>query len=156
MSQDLRHYTFPHGAIDTLLGSMDPLMPLARDHFIGCDISPCLFELLCRIRGMEQTLEDFALQPEIADDLLERAAVFEIALAEAACSRYALDWLWTGDDVAGQHSLMISPRQWRRFIAPRLARIVAVGKARGLPVAYHCCGAVRPVIEDLISWEWTC
>jgi len=32
-----------------------------------------------------------------------------------------------------------------------LARIVAVGKNHGLPVAYHCCGAVRPIIEDLIS-----
>jgi uroporphyrinogen decarboxylase len=148
---DLRQYTFPHRAIDTLLGSMDALMPHAREYFIGCDISPCLFELLCRIRGMEQTLEDFALQPELADDLLERAAVFEIALAEAACSRYALDWLWTGDDVAGQQSLMISPQQWRGLVAPRLARIVAVGKAHGLPVAYHCCGAVRPIIEDLIS-----
>jgi len=147
----LRQYAFPHHAIDPLLGSMDPLMPFAREYFIGCDISPCLFELLCRIRGMEQTLEDFALQPGLAGDLLERAAVFEIALAEAACTRYPLDWLWTGDDVAGQHSLMISPRQWREFVAPRLARIVAVGKTRGLPVAYHCCGAVRPIIEDLIS-----
>jgi uroporphyrinogen decarboxylase len=147
----LRQYTFPHHAIDTLLRSMDALMPHAREYFIGCDVSPCLFELLCRIRGMEQTLEDFALQPELAGDLLERAAGFEIALAEAACKRYSLDWLWTGDDVAGQQSLMISPRQWRGLVAPRLARIVAVGKAHGLPVAYHCCGAVRPIIEDLIS-----
>ena len=147
----LQQYTFPHHAIETLLGSMNPLIPMARDYFIGCDVSPCLFELLCRIRGMERTLEDFALQPDVAGDLLERAAEFEIALAEAACARYPLDWLWTGDDVAGQHSLMISPRQWRTFIAPHLARIVAVGKAHGLPVAYHCCGAVRPIIEDLIS-----
>ena len=147
----LQQYTFPHHAIETLLGSMNPLIPMAQEYFIGCDVSPCLFELLCRIRGMERTLEDFALQPDVAGDLLERAAEFEIALAEAACARYPLDWLWTGDDVAGQHSLMISPRQWRTFIAPHLARIVAVGKAHGLPVAYHCCGAVRPIIEDLIS-----
>ena len=26
-----------------------------------------------------------------------------------------------------------------------------VGKKRGLPVAYHCCGAVRPIIPDLIE-----
>jgi uroporphyrinogen decarboxylase len=147
----LRQYAFPHHAIETLLGSMNPLIPLAREYFIGCDVSPCLFELLCRIRGMERTLEDFALQPAVAGDLLERAAEFEIALAEAACARYPLDWLWTGDDVAGQNSLMVSPRHWRTFIAPHLARIVAVGKNHGLPVAYHCCGAVRPIIEDLIS-----
>jgi uroporphyrinogen decarboxylase len=147
----LDEYAFPHHAIGTLMGSMDPLVIMAREYFIGCDVSPCCFELLCRIRGMERTLEDFALQPGIAAGLLERAARFEIALAEEACARYPLDWLWTGDDVAGQHSLMISPRQWRALVAPPLARIVAVGKARGLPVAYHCCGAVRPIIEDLIT-----
>jgi uroporphyrinogen decarboxylase len=32
-----------------------------------------------------------------------------------------------------------------------LARVFAVGKSHGLPVAYHCCGALRPIIGDLIE-----
>ncbi len=47
--------------------------------------------------------------------------------------------------------MMMSPQAWREQIKPHLARIFAVGKAHGLPVAYHCCGALRPIIPDLIE-----
>ena len=45
----------------------------------------------------------------------------------------------------------MSPRQWRTIIKPQLARIVDVGIRHRLPVAYHCCGAVRDIIPDLID-----
>ncbi len=37
------------------------------------------------------------------------------------------------------------------MIKPLLAEIFAVPKPRGILVAYHCCGAVRPIIQDLID-----
>lgn len=144
-------YRFPFEAIPRLVSLLDPLRRFAGEWFIGCDISPCLFELLCRIRGMEQSIEDLALLPDVTSQLLERAADFEIALAEAACATMPLDWLWTGDDVAGQECLIMSPRQWRSMIKPHLARIVNVGLLHHLPVAYHCCGAMRDIIPDLIE-----
>ena len=42
-------------------------------------------------------------------------------------------------------------RCWRALVKPHLARVVRVGAERGLPVAYHCCGALRPIIPDLIE-----
>jgi uroporphyrinogen decarboxylase len=146
----VRRYAFPHECIPTLLRNMEPLLE-QRDVFVGCDISPCLFEMACRIRGMEQAILDLAENPGLAEDLLEKAALFACALAEAACTRYRLDWLWTGDDVAGQQNLMMSPTTWRKLIGPRLARIAGIGKSHGLPVAYHCCGAMRTIIPDLIA-----
>ena len=80
-----------------------------------------------------------------------RCADFSVQLSEPACDRIPLDWLWAGDDVAAQQGMMMSPRAWRELIKPELARIFAVGKQRGLPVAYHCCGALRPIIPDLIE-----
>jgi uroporphyrinogen-III decarboxylase len=35
--------------------------------------------------------------------------------------------------------------------SPRWHASFAVGKAHGLPVAYHCCGGLRPIIGDLIE-----
>jgi uroporphyrinogen decarboxylase len=46
---------------------------------------------------------------------------------------------------------MLSPRSWRSLIKPHLARVFAVGRAHALPVAFHCCGAMRPLIPDLIE-----
>jgi uroporphyrinogen decarboxylase len=74
-----------------------------------------------------------------------------VYLSELACDRFPLDWLWTGDDVASQQALLMSPKTWRAMIKPELARVFAVGKSRGLPVAYHCCGALHPIIGDLIE-----
>jgi uroporphyrinogen decarboxylase len=104
-----------------------------------------------RLRGMTDALTDMAADPGLAREMFRRCADFSVQLAEAACDRMPLDWLWAGDDVAAQQGMMMSPRAWREQIKPELARIFAVGKQRGLPVAYHCCGALRPIIGDLIE-----
>jgi uroporphyrinogen decarboxylase len=130
---------------------MDMVIATGRGAFIGCDVSPCLLELLFRLRGMEEALFDLAAEPDLSGWLLDRAADFGVILGETACERFPLDWLWTGDDVGGQRGMILSPARWREMIAPRLRRIVAVGKGRGLPVAYHSCGAIRPIIPDLIE-----
>jgi len=148
---DVEGYSFPYNAIPALLHNLETLRPYAGQWFIGCDISPCLFELLCRVRGMEEAIEDLALHPAGAAGFFRNAADFSIALGDAACSAIALDWFWTGDDVAGQGCLIMSPRQWRTMIKPQLARIVDVGIRHRLPVAYHCCGAMRDIIPDLIE-----
>jgi uroporphyrinogen decarboxylase len=147
----VRQYRFPHERIQDFLKNMEPVLRSRGEFFLGCDVSPTLFEVVCRIRGMEQAILDLVENPALAEDLLEKAAVFACALAEAACTELPLDWLWTGDDVAGQESLMMSPSIWRELIGPRLARIAAVGKRHHLPVAYHCCGAMRSIIPDLIG-----
>jgi uroporphyrinogen decarboxylase len=150
-AEETRRYQFPLHRINTLVGGMEQVMEGAMEYFIGCDVSPCLFEMICRLRGMEQAMIDIAEQPDLADHLLEKATEFSCALSEEACRRYKPDWLWTGDDVAGQQALMISPSVWRSLVRPRLARIVQVGKQYKIPVAYHCCGALRPIIPDLIA-----
>ena len=45
-------------------------------------------------------------------------------LAERACRDMPLDWLWTGDDVAGQTGMILSPEAWRDLIKP-LRRVPA-------------------------------
>jgi uroporphyrinogen decarboxylase len=107
--------------------------------------------LLFRVRGMEDALFDLAAAPDTANMLLGKAADFSVHLAREACTRFTLDWLWTGDDVGGQESMMLSPNRWRESLRPHLARIFAVGKEHHLPVAYHSCGAIRPIIPDLID-----
>ena len=150
-SEAIRRYTFPYHRIDALMSNMEPVLASRGDRFIGCDISPCLLELLFRIRGMENAFLDLVADGEQSALLLDRAAEFAIRLGKEACERYPLDWLWTGDDVGGQQSMMLSPARWREMIAPRLAAIFRVGIERKIPVAYHSCGAIRPIIPDLIA-----
>jgi len=144
-------YRFPIEKVDFLLGRMKPLIKRGEEYFLGCDVSPCAFEMYWRLRGLEETLIDIAARPQLARTMMERCAGFALLLAERACREMPLDWLWAGDDVAGQNGMILSPEAWRELIKPLLADIFAVGKRAGLWVAYHCCGALRPIIPDLIE-----
>ncbi len=144
-------YRFPAQHLEALLCRMDAVAGRGSEFFTGCDVSPCVFEMYWRLRGMEDAMLDMAADPDLACEMFRRCADFAIALGEAACERYALDWYWTGDDVAGQRGMMMSPATWRTQIKPHLERVFAVGKRYNLPVAYHCCGALRPIIADLIE-----
>lgn len=149
--EEMLAYRFPEHAREKLLALMKPILEDRHDFFIGCDVSPCVYEMYWRLRGIEGALLDMADEPDLAREMFRRCADFAIWLGEQACDRFQLDWYWTGDDVAAQRSMIMSPRSWRALIKPELARVFAVGTSRGLPVAFHCCGALRPIIPDLID-----
>jgi uroporphyrinogen decarboxylase len=149
--EEIYRYRFPVDHLEDLLKPMQPVQAESGSCFTGCDVSPCAFEMYWRLRGMENTMLDLISEPELARYLLKGCVDFSITLAEQVIQRFTLDWLWTGDDVASQQSLMISPKTWRALIKPELARIFAVAKEHKLWLAYHCCGAMRPIIPDLIE-----
>ena len=144
-------YAFPEDRMDFLLGLMRPVLEQKERFFIGCDVSPCVFEMYWRLRGLENAILDMAADPELTAAMFAKCARFALDLSTRACAEMPLDWLWCGDDVAGQHSMIMDPVQWREVIKPLMAGIFAAGKERGMWVANHCCGALRPIIPDLIE-----
>ncbi|MGA2547162.1 MAG: uroporphyrinogen decarboxylase family protein [Rectinemataceae bacterium] len=144
-------HAFPEDRIDFLLGLMRPVLEEKEGFFIGCDVSPCVFEMYWRLRGMENALIDMAGDPELTRAMFAKCAHFALELSRRACAEMPLDWLWCGDDVAGQDSMIMSPGLWRDMIKPLMAELFAAAKERHLWVAHHCCGALRPIIPDLIE-----
>jgi uroporphyrinogen decarboxylase len=149
--EEVLAYQFPYDKAEGLLSHMEPLLAEAEAYFIGCDVSPCVFEMYWRLRSMEPTLAEMAGDPELTQIMFGRCADFAVEMSRLACDRFPLDWLWAGDDVAAQTGLMMSPTAWRRFVKPELGRVFEIGKQHGLWVAYHCCGALRPIIGDLVE-----
>ena len=149
--EDALRYQFPTEHLEELIALMLPVVANQNRYFRGCDVSPCVYEMYWRLRGIEMALLDMVEAPDFASEMLGRCADFSAELSRVAVDRYQLDWLWTGDDVSSQLSMLMRPDTWRKLIKPHLARVTAVGKAKGLWVAYHCCGALRPIIPDLIE-----
>lgn len=149
--RQLLGYEYPFDRIEPLVDLMKPVMEFKDHYFVGCDVSPCVFEMYWRLRGMEKTLLEMTLNRDLTLEMFRRAAEFSVALSETACERFELDWLWLGDDAAGQQSMLMSPETWRRMIKPLLKQNADVGKRYGLYVAFHSCGAIRPIIGDLIE-----
>ncbi|NOZ24430.1 MAG: hypothetical protein GXP25_25410, partial [Planctomycetes bacterium] len=105
------------------------------------------------LRGVEQILVDFVMNPDIAEYLFARIAEFYLEYArrtfEAAGD--GIDIFFTGDDFGTQNGLFVSPDMWREFLMPGFRAFVELGKKHGCRVAHHTCGSVKQIIGDMID-----
>ncbi len=111
--------------------------------------------MLCtamHLTGMVEFLEMMADRPAAAEAILEHLCCFFYRYSERYFEAAAgvLDVFFMGDDFGIQTGPMISPVMFRRFLLPRLERLYSLAQRHGLPVMMHSCGAIRPLIADMI------
>ncbi len=103
---------------------------------------------------MDNFLAMLAGEPQRAHRFLD--ALLEIHLRNLerflqAVGPY-IDVIAFGDDLGAQNSPQISPRMYREFFKPRHGAMWARAKELAdVKVMLHCCGAVRPLLPDLID-----
>jgi uroporphyrinogen decarboxylase len=124
-----------------------------RDEYwvVGVTVTT-MFETAWALRGYEQTLTDFVLNPDFVERLLDIPFRYHLAAARKLVE-LGVDMIWIGDDVGAQRRMLISPATWRRFFKPRLASFISTLKAirPDLKIAYHSDGNIYPIIPDLID-----
>src|SRR5512143_289843 len=112
-----------------------------------------LFTRPCILRNMENVLVDMIEHPEMAHFLFEKFTAFYVEditrALEATCGGFDLYCEWS--DYGTQRALLISVPMFREFIVPYLKRLVDVCHASGVKFMAHSCGAIRPVIPELIA-----
>lgn len=111
-----------------------------------------IFETAWALRGYEQMLIDLALNPDLAERILDIPYHYHLTAAKKLVE-LGVDMIWTGDDVGAQHQMLISPQTWRRFLKPRMATFIATLKGinPAVKIAYHSDGHIEPIIPDLIE-----
>jgi uroporphyrinogen decarboxylase len=62
-----------------------------------------------------------------------------------------IDLLRIADDIGTQQGLMFSPQVFREMFAPRITRIIDMAHSHGVKVMFHSCGAIVPLIDDIIA-----
>ncbi len=116
---------------------------------LGASYEP--FFLYCRLRGMEQALEDLVLNPEIVDATMER--IYEIHAGIVRRSLEAapglIDLIYVAEDLGTQESLLMSPKTFRRFIKPWLAKMAELAHSYGAKTFHHDDGAIFQLLPDL-------
>ena len=112
-----------------------------------------VFEIAHFMRGMDRLMLDLTLNPEFANCLMDHIMECLLTLVrrtlEAGKGEYAI--YEYNDDVASQRALLMSPTMWRELIKPRMAQVCKLIHQHGAKVRYHSCGAVYPIIPDLIE-----
>ncbi len=105
------------------------------------------------LRGIDQLLMDMAVQPQLAHWLMDRFTSFYLFFFDRmlTAAQGRIDMLRAADDLGTQRGLFFSPQMFRTFIKPRLAKLVDMTHSHGVKFLFHSCGAIRPLIEDLIE-----
>jgi uroporphyrinogen decarboxylase len=106
------------------------------------------------IRGLTELLMDLAANPDIADYLAARTAEWEAAWFTRVLKEIGdlIDIAQVGDDLGTSQGLIFSRTMYLKFYKERERSIIdAIKKASKAHIYFHCCGAVREVIPDLID-----
>jgi len=113
-----------------------------------------IMEMAAWTRGFDNYFADFGNNDKLLTYLMEKVmelkmAYWEIALREVG--DYA-DVVGEADDFAGQFRMLISPTMYRRIVKPLHKELFDFIHARTkAKLFFHSCGAIRPVIGDLIE-----
>ncbi len=111
-----------------------------------------IFETAWALRGLERLLMDLAINPQLAERILDIPYLYHLEVAKKLTC-LGVDMIWLGDDVGTQKGMLIAPDMWRHFLKPRMKNLVAKIKEinPAVKVAYHCDGKIFDIIEDLIE-----
>ena len=112
-----------------------------------------LFERAWYLRGLENFLVDMMLEKRWVHRYMERVLQHQIEGYKVlfdAVGDYITGILLT-DDLATQQSLMFSLEVYLEMIYPYQKRLISYIKSRGMKTIFHSCGAVYPLIPDLLE-----
>jgi uroporphyrinogen decarboxylase len=121
-----------------------------RPIYAGC-YEP--FLLYGYLRGLQTSMEDLALRPDIADAILGHIFDFyhehHRRIFEAGRGR--IDLTYVAEDLGSQTGPLMSLAMYRRFLLPNQIRMADLARLFGVHIMYHTDGAARVFLPDLID-----
>ncbi|HEX9015804.1 MAG TPA: uroporphyrinogen decarboxylase family protein, partial [Chloroflexota bacterium] len=105
-------------------------------------------------RGYVDGMIDFVDNPGVVAASLDRTMEIALRAWERFLAQVGdlVDIVLLADDLGAQDALLFSPSVYRRFFRPRLAETIDFVKKRtSASIFLHCCGAIYPLIPDLID-----
>ncbi len=141
---------FDYGCVTNTLEADDGYRPIIS----GC-YEP--FLLCGYLRGLQKSLEDLALRPELADAMLGHIFDFyyehnrRIFEAGKAARGGRIDLTYVAEDLGAQTGPLMSLAMYRRFLLPNQIKMADLARSHGIHVMYHTDGAARLFLPDLID-----
>jgi uroporphyrinogen decarboxylase len=134
-----------------------PLDREIREHeeFALCTgINAAIFHNLLYLCGQENGLCLIKQEPDLAKAIIDFITVFWVAYLErildVADGRGLL--VENCNDFGTQHSMFISPEDFRFFFKPTLRSFCEIAHRRGVFYIQHSCGDVAPILDDYVEF----
>ena len=125
-------------------------MTLYPDRYFIADFVLSGFTNMLFIRGFNELMMDFYLEPEYVERLADIVFGTEEELIRV-CATKGFDAITLGDDWGSQRSLLVSHELFVNVFKPRYKRQIELAHSLGLDVFMHSCGYIMDIIPDLIE-----
>ena len=117
----------------------------------GCSV----FQHPTYVRGMDKLMLDMAGNPEMANFVFDKFTDFYY---EFYCRIFEqtgdlIDIFALADDFGMQNALLISPRMFEKFVAPRLQKMAALAHQYDIKLLLHSDGNIEKIIPRLIELD---
>ena len=147
---DIKEFKFPEINEAKIRKEYETMVKEKGDKFRFGSIGFSMYERAWTLRGIEELLADMIEEPEFVEDLLDAITEYNLKIIDIGleCN---IDGFHFGDDWGQQKGLIMGPVYWRRFIKPRMAKMYAKVKSKGLIVSQHSCGDIQEIMPDLIE-----
>lgn len=146
----LKGYAFPDPRDKRYFKDIPGKIEKYGDRFRLYAIGFSLFERAWTMRGMENLLTDFCINPDFVHELMESITQYNLEQIDEAL-KYDIDGIELGDDWGQQRGLIMGYDMWKEFIYPYLKRTYKFIKDRGKYVFIHSCGDVDELFDDLVE-----
>ncbi len=157
--KDVEAYPFPNGGDPTRFTGVRE-QALAMRHAqptpfaISSGICGVTYEVCWYMRGLERWFMDMMENPTFCEALIDRTAQYWVDWMGGFLGQVGdlLDIIMIGDDLAGQHGPLFSPKFYRKVVRPRQQRVIdTIKKHTNAKIWYHTCGNCSQYIPDLIE-----
>ena len=105
------------------------------------------------LRGQERAFVDLIESPEIVDYCLDKlfglARETSTRIYEALPGQVSISYV--AEDLGAQEGLMLSMEHIRRFLLPRMQRMIDLAHEAGAYAFFHSDGAIREVLPEMID-----
>jgi uroporphyrinogen decarboxylase len=111
------------------------------------------FQTATDLRPEEKLYMDMAANPEVAAKIFDKMHEFQMwyyrEIFEAGKGR--IDILRTHDDYGTQKSMLFSTSMWKEYFEKHTKELTALAHEYNAFFWQHSCGAIRPIIPELIA-----
>jgi uroporphyrinogen decarboxylase len=146
----LRGYQFPDLTAEEYFRGVEDFFAHHREYLTFCADAHGFFDKGWHLRGMENWLMDFVLNPGFVQELLDALVDVHLRLVDCIAT-YPFDGIRFADDWGSQQGITIGADRWRKSIKPGLKRIFSRARDKGLIVMVHSDGNITEIVPDLID-----
>jgi len=150
---DLDHYRPPDPHNPFYYDRLESLIDAAGDRYVALTAHSLLFSRLHKLRGFTATMEDFYLESERVNRVLDMIVDFKLQQCDELHRRFGdrIDALFVADDWGTQERTFISKKIFDQFFTPRYKKIFDAIHAHGWHVILHSCGRVNDFVPSFIE-----